>query len=132
MKSLFLAVSLAILASCAPAFAGPILQDWCFVGTNTCTSPYNHYITATGTYTLNQQDALKPFPVNLTRIGATDTITAYLADANGAAISDVMTIQTGSSGYVTGGGVKRYWLLPGKWRLVVTKCVGRLIATVEQ
>lgn len=77
MKSLFLAVSLAILASCAPAFAGPILQDWCFVGTNTCTSPYNHYITATGTYTLNQQDALKAFPVNLTRIGATDTITAY-------------------------------------------------------
>ena len=132
MKSLFLALALAILASCAPAFAGPILQDWCFVGTNTCTSPYDHYITATGSYTLAHGDALKAFPVNLTRIGATDTITAYLADANGAAISDVMTIQTGSSGYVTGGGVKRYWLVTGRWRLVVTKCVGRLIATVEQ
>ena len=132
MKSLFLALSLTIFASCAPAFAGPILQDWCVVGTTTCTSPYNHYITATGSYALNSQDALKAYPVNLSRVGATDTIIAYLADANGAAVSDVMTLQTGSSGYITRGGVKRYWLLPGKWCLVVTKCVGRLIATVEQ
>ena len=67
MKSLFLAVSLAILASCAPAFAGPILQDWCFVGTNTCTS------------------------------SPTDTATFYLADANGVAKSDVKTVVGGAS-----------------------------------
>lgn len=114
------------------AGAGPMLQDWCVVGTQTCTSPYNHYITATGSYVLNQQNSLKAFPVNLTRVGANDTITAYLANANGAAVSDVMTINSGSSGYVTGGGIKRYWMLGGQWQLIVTKCVGRLIATVEQ
>ena len=52
----------------------------------------------------------------------------YLADANGVAASDVVTVLGGSSAYAMAGGIKRRWGLSGAWRLILIKSVGTITA----
>jgi len=72
------------------------------------------------------------FKVNVHTSGATDTATFYLADANGVAKSDVVTVIGGASSYALAGGIERHWYLTGPWKLVLTKVVGTVRAEVEQ
>ena len=70
------------------------------------------------------------FQVNVHTQGSADTATFYLADANGVAASDVVTVLGGSSAYAMAGGIKRRWGLSGAWRPILTKSVGTLTADV--
>lgn len=72
------------------------------------------------------------FNVDVHTSSSTDTATFYLTDANGVVASDTVTVTRGASAYAMGGGVKRRWLLTGRWRLVLTKAVGIITADVCQ
>ena len=124
MKKLILAI--AVLAGIA--CAGPALNSWVPAGGS---SPV-WLITNSGAYAPNTQQAMNGFKVNVHTSGATDTATFYLADANGVAKSDVVTVIGGASSYALAGGIERHWHLTGPWKLVLTKVVGTVRAEVEQ
>ena len=105
---------------------GNCLSSWTPVG-----NPYSSTTTlSVGSW--NSPSTSQAFTVDIHTQSSTDTATFYLADANGAAQSDVVTVIGGASSYALAGGIKRFWRLSGSWALVLTKAVGTITADVCQ
>lgn len=121
-------IALILAAAVGISMAGPALNSWVPSGTSTPV----WLITVTGSYAPNTTQAMAGFKVNVHTSSPTDTATFYLADANGVAKSDVVTVVGGASSYALAGGVERHWYLTGPWKLVLTKAVGIVRAEVEQ
>lgn len=105
---------------------GNCFSSWTPVG-----NPYSSATTlSAGAW--NSPSTSQAFTVDVHTQGSTDTASFYLADANGVAQSDVVTVIGGASSYALAGGVKRFWRLSGPWSLVLTKAVGVITADVCQ
>ena len=89
-------------------------------------------ITATGAYYTTSNDRLSNYAINARGSSATDTMTAYIADANGKIGTDLCTWIGTAAGYVQAGGNDAHLDFKGAWQLIVTKCVGSFTATVDQ
>lgn len=121
-----LQIAAIIFAVAISAKSGGSIGSWC--NNSECSSSLS-----AGSYSINGSNAIAPgFKVNVHTFGATDTATFYLADANGVAKSDVVTVIGGASSYALAGGIERHWHLTGPWKLVLTKVVGTVRAEVEQ
>lgn len=124
MKKLILAV----IALAGMACAGPSLGSWLPIGQST---PI-YRITATGAYSPATSQALSNVMVNARGSSPTDTMTAYIADANGKIGTDLCTWIGTAAGYIQAGGSDAHLDFKGAWQLIVTKCVGSFTVTVDQ
>ena len=117
---------IAIMSAALIANAGGTLSQWC--NNSGCSSSLS-----SGSYSISGWNGLySGFKVNVHTYAVGDTAAFYLADANGVAKSDVVTVVNGASSYALAGGIERHWALTGAWKLVLTKAVGTVKAEVEQ
>lgn len=119
---------LAIIALAGMACAGPSIYQWLPVGQST---PI-YKITSAGAYFPGTSQPLSNVMVNARGSSATDTLTAYIADANGKIGTDLCTWIGTAAGYIQAGGSDAHLDFKGAWQLIVTKCVGSFTVTVDQ
>lgn len=117
---------IAIISAFFITNAGETSGQWC--NNSGCSASLS-----SGTYSINGWNILHSgFKVNVHTYAVGDTATFYLADVNGVAKSDIVTVANGASSYAMAGGIERHWALTGAWKLVLVKATGTVKAEVEQ